>query len=232
MEENREKKYQTVIIDTINGLQNNLYIDLLKNKGKANFDDWRDFAVDILDLADFLKRIPVDIVQITGKEGTGKTVGGSFLDPETTVWLNADDKPLSFFGARKAYPEDNSKKNYKVPRTYQDVKDAILQIHSKRISKLIVFMLAHVEDYKGEGDVIYQRMKTLGKMATKFNVDGISVHNYYTFVDPDEKDETKRYKLRTHSTGTNTGRSPQGYFTEDFIPNNYQIIVDKILADR
>lgn len=33
------EKYQTVIIDTINQLQNNLYLQLLKDKGKATFDD-------------------------------------------------------------------------------------------------------------------------------------------------------------------------------------------------
>ena len=31
--------YRSVVIDTINQIQNDLYVELLKNKGKATFDD-------------------------------------------------------------------------------------------------------------------------------------------------------------------------------------------------
>lgn len=230
-----EGKYQTVIIDTANGLMNNLYLDLLRTKGKANFDEWRDFALDIIDLYDFLKRLPCDLVQISGYEGTGKTMGGKYLDPETNAWQNADEKALSFYGANKMYPPDNSRKNYSQPRDFEKLKANITAINTNKKSKLIVFLLCHIEDYKSGDGEIHQRMKTLGKMATKFNVDGQTVHNYYTWVDPNKDDPAERFKLRTHGTGYNTGRSPEGYWDykdELFIPNNYQLIVDKILADR
>lgn len=34
-----EGKYRSLIIDTVNGLQNKLYLQVLKDKGKSNFDD-------------------------------------------------------------------------------------------------------------------------------------------------------------------------------------------------
>src|SRR5437899_12224982 len=90
-----DKKYRSIILDTINGVQNKLYLRHLKDVGKANYDMWRDYGTEILDLYDWMKRLDdVVLVQVLGHEGTGKTVGGSFLNPEETAWLNADGKPL------------------------------------------------------------------------------------------------------------------------------------------
>jgi hypothetical protein len=232
-ESKNKQGYRSVIIDTINQIQNDLYIELLKNKGKATFDDWKDFGVEILDLYKFIKSLPNTVpVQVLGYEGTGKTVGGSFLDPSETVWLNADKKPLTFFGARQKYPTDNSKKNYKLVTGYDDVKTQLLAISGKSKEPLIVFILGHLEDYKSEGSIIRQRLKVLGKQATKQNIEGALSHTYYTYIDPLlDQMNPERYKLTTVNSGTNTARSPQGYWDSSTIPNNYQLIVDKILAD-
>lgn len=225
--------YRSVIIDTVNQIQNDLYVELIKNKGKATFDDWKDFGIEILDLYKFIKELPNTVpVQILGYEGTGKTVGGSFLDPSETVWLNADKKPLTFFKAREKYPIDNSKKNYKLVTGYDDVKVQLQAIASKSKEPLIVFILGHLEDYKSEGGLIRQRLKVLGKQATKQNIEGAVSHTYYTYIDPlADSMSAERYKLSTTNSGTNTARSPQGYWDKMHIPNNYQLIVDKILAD-
>ncbi len=228
-----EKKYRSVIIDTINQVQNDLYVQLLNNKSKATFDDWKDFGVEILDLYSFIKSMPNTVpVQILGYEGTGKTVGGSFLDPSETVWLNADKKPLTFIGARKKYPVDNSLKNYKVVTGYDEIKSQLTGISTKAKEPLIVFVLGHLEDYKSEGGIIRQRLKVLGKMATKHNIEGALAHTYYTHIDNAvDVNSPERWKLSTANSGFNTARSPQGYWNSMYIPNNYQMIVDKILED-
>lgn len=236
MSETREKKYRSIILDTINGLQNKLYVKFLKDVGKASYDDWRDYGTEILDLYDFIKSLPdVVLVQVLGYEGTGKTVGGSNLSPDETVWLNADGKPLSFFGARGKYPVDNSKKNYKEIKTYEEAKAQILGVHAKRKGTLIVFVLGHIEDYKAtEGGSMRQRLKVLGKMASKLGIEGLNVsHTYYTKIDTSKQDhnDASRYKLTVSNNGANTARSPQGYWKTNEIPNNYQTIVDKILED-
>lgn len=227
-------KYRNIVLDTANGLQNKLYLELLKDKGKANYDDWRDYGTDLLDLFDYIKSLEdTVIVLILGYEGTGKTVGGSKLDPDETVWLNSDGKPLSFFGARKMYPIDNSRKNYKEVKDYDTTKAQIAAIHAKRKGTLIVFINAHIEDYKGEDQQIRQRMKILGKMATKLGVEGLNVtHTYYTKINASlAHDDPNRYKLTTANSGMNTARSPQGYWKSYEILNNYQAIVDRILED-
>jgi hypothetical protein len=226
--------YRSVILDTVNGLQNRLHLKLLEDDIKAGFDQWRDYGTEILSLYNFIKTLPdTVIVQVLGYEGTGKTVGGSTLDPSETVWLNTDGKPLSFFGARQKYPVDNSKKNYLEPTTYEKVKANIQAIHAKRKGTLIVFVNGHIEDYKGEDQMMRQRLKVLGKMATKLGIEGLNVsHTYYTKINLGAQfDSPDRYKLTVANSGANTARSPQGYWKTAEIPNNYQLIVNRILED-
>lgn len=224
-------KYRTIVVDTINQIMNDQYVSLLEGKGRgATFDEWRDYGADILDLYNFIKSLPNTVpAQVLGFEGTGKTVGGSYLNPDETYWLNVDKKPLSFIGARSKYSAE--KKNYAVPTGYKEVKDAIRAIHGVSKGPLVIFMLGHIEDYKSKGDVIRQRLKVLGKLATKLNIEGALSHCYYTHIDEDLKNtDPNRYQLRTISVN-DTARSPMGMWDTEFIPNNLQLIVDKIVAD-
>ncbi len=226
-------KYRSAILDTIGGLQNALYLEFMRGKNPT-IHDWKDFGVEILDLFDYVKRLEdTVIVLVLGYEGSGKTVGGSYLNPDETVWMNADNKPLTFFGARGKYPTDNSKKNYKEVTTYEDVKANIKAIHAKRKGTFVFFVNGHIEDYKGEDQLIRQRLKILGKMATKLGIEGLNVsHTYYTKVDASlEHTNSLRYKLSVANSGSNTARTPQGYWLTNEIPNNYQLIVDRILED-
>jgi len=161
---------------------------------------------------------------------TGKTVGGSFLNENETVWLNADRKPLTFKGANKRYNKES--KNYATVTGYDEMKKLIKQVADKGKSPLIVFILAHTETYKGSDGLEKVRLKVLGKMATKLNIEGSLTHTYYTFID-EAKDlmDPARYTLTTSNSGRNTGRSPQGMWDTYLIPNNYQLIVNKILEE-
>ncbi len=230
-----EKKYRSVVVDTINGLQNSLFQKLMADKKTASMHDWKDFGLEILDLFEFVKTLPdTVIVLILGYEGTGKTVGASFLNPDETAIFNTDKKPLSFFGARQKYPVDNSKKNYKELSTYESVKAQLTGVHGKKKGTFVVFITGHIEDFKVEDTgVMRQRLKILGRMATKHGVEGLNtIHTYYTKVDGAlPQNDPNRYKLLTMNSGLNTARSPQGYWDTYEIPNNYQMIVDKILLD-
>lgn len=231
-----EGKYRSVVIDTINSLQNNLYNKLLKDKGKAAYDDWKDFGVEIFELYRQLKVLEdAVLVQVLGYEGTGKTVGVSGLNPDETCILNADQKPLSFFGGRGQYPIDNSKKNYKEVTTYEATLAAVRAIHDKRKGTFFIFVLGHIEDFKSADNASQtrQRLKILGKQATKLGIEGLNfTHTYYTKIDPTmSMDDANRYKLVTSNSGFNTARSPQGYWEGSEIPNNYQLIVNRTLED-
>jgi len=230
-----EGKYRCAVIDTINALQNNLYNKLLQDKGKANYDDWKDFGVEIFDLYRKLKVLPDTVlIQVLGYEGTGKTVGAASLNPDETGMLNTDQKPLSFFGGRAKYPLDNSLKNYKEPTTYEATYAAIAAMNAKRKGTFFVFILGHIEDFKSaETGGTRQRLKILGKQATKLGIEGLNfTHTYYTKIDPMlSSDDPNRYKLTTVNSGLNTARSPQGYWETGEIPNNYQLIVDRVLED-
>lgn len=195
---------------------------------------WRDYGTEMLDLYDFLKRLPdVVLVQILGMEGTGKTVGGASLDPDTNVWVNTDSKPLTFFGGRTMYPTDNSRKNYKELEGYDDVKAVVTAIHAKRKGTFVIFLLGHIEDYKGEAGGMFQKLKVLGKMSTKLGIEGLNLsHTYYTKIDTTkDHNDSARYNLTVANSGSNTARSPQGYWKTMQIPNNYQSIVNRILED-
>lgn len=232
---NLPSKYRTIVLDTVNALQNNLYQDMMAGKGnKGSYDEWKDFGLEIYELYNYIKKLPDTVlVQILSYEGGGKTVGGKYLDPSTNVWLNADAKPLSFSGARQMYPVDNSLKNYLVVETYDETKSKIKAIHEKRKGTLIVFSLGHIEDFKSENNLMRQRLKVLGKQATKLGIEGLNVFStLYGKIDPNISAlDFSRYKLTTMNSGFNTARTPEGYWDGVEIPNNYQIVVDKILED-
>lgn len=226
-------KYRSCIIDTISAPQNRLYKEINQDK-RTTHDQWKDFGWEIYNLYDEIKKLPETlIVQVLGLEGTGKTVGGKKLNPEENAWINADNKPLSFMGARQMYPEDKSRKNYSVSETYDDILKNVKALHEKRKGTFIVFILGHLDVYKGANELMFQRLRVLGKQATKLGIEGLNVFaTYYTKIAANiPATDPSRYKLAVSSSGFDTARTPEGYHNESEIPNNYQLIVDKILED-
>lgn len=229
------KKYRGVIIDTINQMQQDKHTEVLTTKGKAAFDDWTDYSLDVLNLYKYVKNLAGDpiIVQVLGYEGSGKTCGVMGLNEHEFIYINSDKKPITFTDGKKRYPSDNSKKNYSKISSFEDLKIVIKKAYDKKLDgPFLVFVLAHIEDYKSAEGVQRQRMKFLGKMASKNNIEGAVVHSYYTKIDPAYPfDSSDRYRLETVNNGFNTARAPMGYFTEASIQNNFQNIVNKILED-
>lgn len=229
-----EGKYRSCVIDTISAPMINLYREI--NKGKmTTVHEWKDYGWEAFDLYAEMKALPdTRLVQILGPEGTGKTVGGKYLNPEENAWINADGKPLSFFGAESMYPDDNSRKNYSLSNTYDDILKNVKAIHSKRKGTFIIFVLGHVETFKGIGELMYQRLAIPGKQATKLKIEGLNVFAcYYTKIIPHlQPNDKERWRLQVSSSGFDTARTPEGYHPEVDIQNNYQLIVDRILEAR
>jgi hypothetical protein len=241
------QKYECVVLDTLNQPMNDVYVEHMKDKGNPTFDKWRDYGVEVLTLYTFIRNLPgAVLVQITGKEGTGKTVGARTLNPQTTMYLNADRKPLTFAGAEDMYPPDgepgmsNSLANYKeiVPRRngygkvepWTPIMEAIQYAYDNRAhKKFVVFVLAHTEVYKGANGIENEKLRVLGNMATKLNIEGSLVWAFYTKVDPIAMPRSAKYKLTMHNSGFNTARSPMGVFDEvEEIPNDFKLILDVI----
>lgn len=234
--------YSSVVLDTLNSIQNNKFVEYMREKGKPGFDEWRDYGVEVLDLYTYAKGLGIDIVQILGKEGSGKTVGAYTLDPLQTLYLNADDKPLTFPNAQKSYywsGDNKTSPNHKVVRDYESVKTylkaAVSKLHPDAKGRLTLFVIAHIDVYKNNTQDA-ERLRVLGKMATKLNIEGSVIHTYYTWVDPNMSlKDSERYKLLTRNTGFNTGRTPMQMWdeeTESKIPNDFKLILDRIIERR
>lgn len=224
--------YKHIIVDTLNSIQNNQYMGMLDKKEMVTRDKWRDFGVDIYNFMEDLKNLGAINILILGPEGSGKSYGVKGLEPSITKWFHADNKPLTFKGANQAYlnPDGSPKDNFVVPKTYGEITKWIEGAKKVGIvaKPFYVFLLAHVEEYKS-GDInadTRQRMKVLGSLATKMNIEGSVSHCYYT--DVLHMGSMTQYKLRVQNTGKNTGRSPEQMFDEILIDNNFGKIVDAI----
>lgn len=251
------EKYNAVIVDTLTQAINDTYVEYQHEVGKPGFDMWRDYGIEPLWLYQYIRGLKgAVIVQVLGTEGTGKTVGAGFLDPSKTMYLNVDRKPLTFAEPEDKYPNDvpqgraNSLGNYKEPlpeknpqtgkvEVWTVIRNAIQYAYDNRIvnldpkkDKFVIFITAHTEIYKGTNGEERERMKVLGKMATKLNIEGSLIYCFYTKVDPTAPTRAEKYKLTMHNSGFNTARSPMGKFDDvDFISNNYQVILDKIIGN-
>lgn len=224
--------FKTVCVDTVNAIQNNQHMETLDTGSMMTRDKWKDYGVHIYNFMLDLQKLNFEIVLILGYEGSGKSFGIKYLNPDTNIWFQADDKKPTFKGAKQNYFEEGDytkpKPNYRVPKTYDEIITTLKNAKTKGLldPNPIAFVTGHVEDYKSEDGEIRQRLKVLGSMATKFNIEGKVTHCYYTNVV--KKGDKVEYKLRTQNSGSNTGRSPEGAFDSILIDNNYQLIVEAI----
>lgn len=223
-----ERKVKTIIIDSITGMLDIQYIKQITTRGKPNYDKWMNWGAELLEVYHKItSEFEWEIVQIIGKEGTGKTRSIKYLDPETTVIFDFDSKPFSFTmpdGKRpEVYYNKENKNRYK-PKSMEQLKSYLEAIHSKGHTPR-VFILGHVDTYKDKSDMISERLRIIGAMGNKHNLEGSTVTCLYTEIRNQHDDDFNRYTFLTKNTGFNTARSIEGMFPR-YIPNDYLLVND------
>ena len=92
---------------------------------------------------------------------------------------------------------------------------------------LKVIIISHIENV---GDAMYEKfkLKTTGRMLdSTLNIDGLFTYLLYTEVV--ESGDKIEYKFRTNTLkGTDTCKTPLGCFSDLYIDNNLQLVVDTI----
>jgi hypothetical protein len=93
---------------------------------------------------------------------------------------------------------------------------------------LKVFYFTHPETIEDGGEIIGYKIKTAGKMIdNQIVLEGLLTVCLYTFVE-DTKDGSANYNFLTNRYRKFPAKSPDGMFEELKIPNNLQLVVDKI----
>ena len=238
-EKNKKLMIKTIVVDTLNAIQNNQYMTMLDKRTMVTRDKWRDFGVDIYAfMVDDLQRLGFEVVLILGYEGSGKSFGIKHLQPGTNMWYNADKKNPTFkevefddkkYRARDVYGTKTKPSKYMViPKTYKEITAHIESIEKAGLlaEERVAFLIGHVEDYKSEGET-RQRLKTLGSLASKMNIEGSVENCFYTKLNP--VGDRVEFKLDTLNSGTNTARALQDAFPTRFIDNDFNMVYDAIV---
>jgi hypothetical protein len=152
------------------------------------------------------------------------------LPSKTNIWFNADNKNPVWVGGKEEYGKKNNPiiPYHVIPKTYDDITNHIKMGLSKNMfeEERYAILTAHLEEYKHGNDMRY-RLKTLGNMATKMQLEGKYETVLYAKVIK-ENSESK-YILETQNDGFNTVRSPMELF-EPIIDNDYNFIIEKLLT--
>ncbi len=225
-EEIKEKLLiETVCIDTLTQIQEN---ELMTDKKKPGHDQWKDYAQDIYKFIIDLQELGFELILIIGQPGTGKSSGMRTLPSKTNMWFNADNKNPVWKGGKQEYGTkfDTIKPYHFVPKAYNDIIAMIKACDSKGLfaKEKYAFITGHTENFK-EGNDSRVRLKTLGKLANKMQIEGKLETVLYSAVEMEGG--TPKYILETQNNGFNTARSPMGLF-EGKIENDYGDIVKKL----
>jgi len=93
---------------------------------------------------------------------------------------------------------------------------------------ITVFYLTHPETIEDGGDIIGYKIKTAGKLIdNQVLLEGLLTVCLYTHVE-ENKDGTSSYNFVTNRFRKYPAKSPDGMFEEIKIPNNLQVVVDKL----
>lgn len=151
------------------------------------------------------------------------------LPSKTNIWFNADNKNPVWTGGREEYGKKfNPKLPYHlIPKTYGDMKKHIEEVGERGLfeEERFAILTGHIEDYKS-GNEVKKRLKVLGNLATKMQLEGKLETVLYSNV-VKEEGQTK-YLLTTENDGMNTARSPMGVF-EPVIENDYNFVIQKLM---
>ena len=93
---------------------------------------------------------------------------------------------------------------------------------------ITVFYLTHPETIEDGWDIIGYKIKTAGKLIdNQVLLEGLLTVCLYTHVE-ENKDGTSSYNFVTNRFRKYPAKSPDGMFEEIKIPNNLQVVVDKL----
>lgn len=93
---------------------------------------------------------------------------------------------------------------------------------------LVIFYFTHPETIEDSGEIVGYKMKTAGKLIdSQINLEGLFTVVLYTNVE-EKKDGTMDYSFVTNRYRKLPAKSPDGMFEEIKIPNNLQLVVEKI----
>lgn len=219
------KLIRSICVDTLTGIQNEEY---MRDRKKPGHDKWKDYGQDIYTFIGDLQKLGFELILILGEPGTGKSSGMRTLEPDTNIWYNADNKNPVWIGGKEEYGKKNTpNRKHQIPTTYKEVIDHIkigLE-HNGFEEERFAFLTGHIETYKS-GNETMQRLKVLGNMATKMQLEGKLESVFYSSVE--KSSEGISYILETQNNGFNTARSPQGVF-EGKIENDYGLILTKLM---
>lgn len=222
-----ETKVRTICVDTLTGIQNEEYMTSLK---KPNHDKWKDWGQGVWALNSALQDLGFETILILGDPGTGKSSGMRSLPHNTNIWFNADNKNPVWTGGKEEYGKKHNPRMpyHLIPKTYQDILDHVAQGIEKGMfeEERFAILTGHTEEYK-KGNETHYRLKTLGNMTTKMQLEG----KYETVLHAKAVQDSgnTRFILETQNDGFNTARSPMGLF-EPTIDNDYNFIIEKLLT--
>lgn len=221
-----DKLIRSICVDTLTGIQSEIYMASTK---KAGHDEWTDFGKDIYTFMSELQSLGFEIILILGEPGTGKSSGMRTLEPRTNIWYNADNKNPVWVGGKEEYGKktDPTPKYHVIPKSYKDVIEHIKGgIKAGAFEKdRYAFVTGHTETYKSGVDTMV-RLKTLGRLATKMQLEGKMETVLYSRVEMENG--KPNYILETQNNGFNTARSHQDMF-EGKINNDYKLILEKLI---
>lgn len=219
-------KIRTICIDTLTGIQNEIY---MTNSKKPGHDTWMDYGKDIWQLISFLQEKRFTTIMVLGEPGTGKSTGMRTLPTKSNIWINADKKDPVWEGGRVEYGKifNPILPYHFIPNSYNDITDHISEIEKRGMleEERFAILTGHVEDYKSGIDN-KKRLKTLGKITSKMQLEGKLNNVFYANVI--REGSSNKYVLETQTDGYNTARSPMGLF-EPIIENDYNFIIEKLM---
>lgn len=220
-------KVRSICVDTLTAIQVNQY---MTDSSKPGHDQWKDYGQDIYAFVLSLQNLGFEVIFILGEPGTGKSSGMRTLPHNSNIWYNTDNKNPTWEGGKQEYGKKVNPRApfHIIPTTYQDIIDHIKVGLSRGMfeEERFAFVSGHTETYKVGNDT-KERLKTLGKVATKMQLEGKGETVMYSRVEMSAG--TPKYILETTNNGFNTGRSHMNMFPGK-IDNDYNFIIEKLLA--
>lgn len=220
-------KVRSICVDTLTAIQSNEY---MTDESKPGHDKWKDYGQSIYSFVLSLQKLGFEIILVLGEPGTGKSTGMRTLDHNTNIWYNADDKNPVWEGGRTEYGKKTNPRApfHVIPRTYEDITNHIQVGLSRGMFEedRYAFVTGHTETYK-VGNETRERLKTLGKVATKMQLEGKMETVFYSRVEV--VGGKPSYLLESYNNGFNTARSHMNMF-EGKIGNDYKFVLEKLLA--